>query len=143
MDAMKNKPVVVSIALILLIGAGVAPAYSDEQWNLDRKGWTVVGPPRSGAEINVEGELYPKPAFLITPPDEAGAWVVSPLLPAMPEPVTLSMRVQRRSGSGMLTVSFVSDIPESPSQKWHAHCQLRIGHSRITKPDNAAVAPGT
>ncbi|MCK4323498.1 MAG: hypothetical protein KAW89_03140, partial [Armatimonadetes bacterium] len=96
---MKNKPVVVSIALVLLIGAGVAPARADEPFKLDRKGWTVVGPAQSAAEIILETDADQKPAFVITPSSPAGAWVVSQPLPAITGPVTLSMRVQRRSGN--------------------------------------------
>ncbi len=142
MDAMKIKHVVVSIALILLIGAGVAPAYSDEQWNLDREGWTVVGPPGSGAEISVEGDADQKPAFVITPSSPAGAWVISQPLPTMPEPVTLSMRARRDSGTSALAVSLVSDIPESSSQitpLWH----LEPKDNRAHRIELGLVAPAT
>jgi len=117
MDAMNNKHVVVLVALILLIGVSVAPTCADEQFKLDRNGWTVVGPPRSGSKIFVEGELYPKPAFAITPSSPAGAWVVSQPLPAMTEPVTLSMRAQRRSGSSALARLLSAYYPTFPKHR--------------------------
>jgi len=142
MDAMKIRFAVVAMLLTLLIASAVGAAATDEQFKLDRNGWTVVGPPRSGAKINVEGELHPKPAFLITPQSEAGAWVISEPLPAMPRPATLSMRVQKRSGSGALAVSFVSDIPESPVQitpLWH----LEVKDDRNHKIELGLVAHRT
>ena len=142
MDAMKIRPAVVSIALILLIGAGVAPARADEPFKLDRNGWTVVGPIGSAAEIISETDADQKPAFVITPSSPAGAWVVSQPLPAITGPVTLSMRAQRRSGNGMLAVSLLSDIPESPIQitpLWH----MEPIDDRAHRIELGLVAPAT
>jgi len=139
---MKSKHVVVSIALILLIGVGVAPTCADEQFKLDHKGWTVVGPAGSAAEIASETNAHQKPAFVITPSSPAGAWVISQSLPTVAEPVTLSMRVQRRSGSSALAVSLLSDIPESPTQitpLWH----LEPKDDRAHRIELGLVAPAT
>ncbi len=122
MDAMKMRSAVAAMLLTLLIASAVGAADTDQQFKLAHKGWTVVGPAGSAAEIILETDADQKPAFVITPSSPVGAWVISQPLPAMADPITLSMRVQRRSGSGALAVSFVSDIPESPGQVtplWH------------------------
>jgi len=142
MDAMKNKPVVVSIALILLIGAGVAPARADQPDKLPGGDWTVVGPVQSTGETIPDTDIDWKPAFVITPSSPDGAWVVSPLLPVLTGPVTLSMRARRHSGSATLAVSLVSDIPESPTQVtplWH----LEVKDDRNHKIKLGLVVPTT
>ncbi len=142
MDAMKATLAVVPMLLTLLIASAVGAADTDQQFKLDRNGWTVVGPVRSAAEIIIETDADQKPAFVITPSSPAGAWVVSQPLPIMTEPVTLSMRVQRRSGSGALAISLVSDIPESPTQitaLWH----LEPKDDRAHRIELGLVAPTT
>ena len=142
MDAMKIKFTVIPTVLTLLIASAGGVAGTDQQLQLDRNGWTVVGPPGLGAEINVEGDVDQKPAFVITPSSPPGTWVVSQPLPVMTEPVTLSMRVQRRSGSSTLAVSLLSDIPESPTQitpLWH----LEPKDDRAHRIELGLVAPAT
>ncbi len=60
----------------------------------------------------------------------------------MTKPVTLAMRVQMRSGSGALAVSFVSDIPESPTQitpLWH----LELKDNKVHTIELGMAAPAT
>ncbi len=142
MNAMKMRSAVVAMLLTLLIASAVGAADTDQQFKLDRNGWTVVGPVRSAAEIIIETDVDQKPAFAITPSSPAGAWVISPPLSAMAGPVTLSMRAQRRSGTGALAVSLVSNIPESPTQitpLWH----LEPKDDRAHRIELGLVAPAT
>ncbi len=129
MDAMSAKPAIVTVALIILLAGAVGAADTDEQFKLSRRGWTVVGPVRSVAEII--GDTDGQPAFIITPQSAAGAWAVSEPLPATTGPLMLSLRAQRRSGAGELAVSLISDIPEKPEQitpLWHLDLNDDRGH---------------
>ncbi len=141
MDAMSDRPTIYAIGLTILLLGATGAASADEQLKLDRRDWAEVGPARSVVEIVTDSGTDEKPAFLITPQSAAGAWAVSEPLAAAIGPVALSMRAQRRSGSGELAVSLVSDIPEKPEQitpLWH----LEFNDGREHRVELGLVLPG-
>ena len=117
---MSVRPTICAIGLTILLLGAAGAASTDEQFKLNRRGWAEVGP--AGSVVEIIGDTNGKPAFIITPQSAAGAWAVSEPLAAATGPVALSMRVQRRSGTGKLALSVISGIPEKPEQiapLWH------------------------